>query len=259
MSTETTEGPFVAPAIDEAPPPPPELEALSPSRRAMRRAPARQIAEGWQALLHNRFILSALSVVAVLLLTAIVLVVIGQGSGDTTGDTSSNGGVLSGRGKTPVRPVGGLAGTTKTTATFRNGPGPTYVVLGTIPRGAVLAVIGRNKDQSWLQVRYPPNSTLKGWVDAQFLDVDGDLTTLVIAGPGPVPSVAVTFVPTFVATQPSATETTEAEPGVTRTARPVRTPTARPTRPPTRTPRQFTTPTPPPDLASATPLATPHG
>jgi uncharacterized protein YraI len=255
MSMETTEGPFIAPAIDEAPPPPPELEALSPAPRAARRTPASQIAEGWQALLHNRFILSALSVVAVLLLTAIVLVVIGRG--DTTGNTSSNGGVSSGGGKTPVRPVGGLAGTTKTTATFRNGPGPTYVVLGTIPRGAVLAVIGRNKDQSWLQVRYPPNSNLKGWVDAKFLDVQGDLTTLVIAGPGPVPIVAVTFVPTFVVEQPSATETTEAQPGATRTARPPRTPTARAIRTPTRTPRHFTTPTPPPDLASATPLSTP--
>ena len=244
---DTTERPLGAPAIDEAPLPPPELEALSPSRRAVPATPGRQITESWLALLNNRFILAVLSVVVVLLLTTVVLVAIGQGGADT-GDSPSNVGVPSGT-KTPARPLGGLAGTTATTATFRNGPGPTYAVLGTIPRGAVVAVVGRNEDQSWLQVRYPPNSNLKGWVDARLLSVDGDVTKLAISGPGPVPQAQVTFIPTSSIYEPPATETPELLP--TRVARPTRTPTPRPTRTPYTPPPA--TPTPPAKLPTVTP------
>ena len=245
---DTTERPLGAPAIDAAPPPPPELEALSPSRQAVRTAPSHQITEHWLALLNNRFILAALSVVVVLLLTTVVLVAIGQDGADT-GDSPSNVGVPSGDKKTPGRPVGGLAGRTATTATFRNGPGPTYVVLGTIPRGAVVAVVGRNEDQSWLQVRYPPNSNLKGWVDARLLDVDGDVTKLAISGPGPVPRAQVTFIPTSAIYEPPATETPDLVP--TRVARPTRTSTPRPTRTPYTPPPA--TPTPPAKLPTVTP------
>lgn len=242
----TTERPFGAEGSVEEIPPPPELESLSP-RRPGRTAPPRQVAEGWLALLNNRFILAALSVVVVLLLTTVVLVAIGQGGADT-GGSPPNAGVLPNGEKTPARPLGGLAGTTTATATYRNGPGPTYSVLGTIPRGAVVTVVGRNQDESWLQVRYPPNSNLRGWVDAKLLDVDGDVTKLAISGPGPLPQAEVTFIPTSLIYEPPATETLELEP--TRVTRPTRTPprpTVTPYRPPppTATIATFPTGTPP--------------
>lgn len=227
----------------EAPPPPPELEAFK--RLTPPTAPSpfgRPITwdsgEGSVALLNNRFILGGLGVVVVLLLTAIVLVAIGQG--DSAKGNAPNVSVPPGD-KTPSRPIGGLAGTTKTTASYRNGPGPTYVILGTIPRGATVAVVGRNEDDSWLQVRYPPSSTLKGWVDAKLLDVEGDVTVLAIAGPGPVASADITYVPTAAIYEPVGTPTAEpAEP--TRITRPTGTPTSRPSVTPYRTPLTTNTP-----------------
>jgi uncharacterized protein YraI len=259
---DTLEGSAGAQGDDEAPPPPPELEALSSVRQTKGTSPfspvaSRQSLEGWHGLLNNRFLLSALAIVVVLLLTAIVLVAIGQGGAGTEGDTPSNIGGSLGGAKTPARPVGGLSAKTTTTLSFRNGPGASYPILGTIPRGAVVAVVGRNGDQSWLQVRYPPNSNLKGWVDAQLLDVNGDLTTLVVAGPGPVASAEITFVPPAAVVESATATETFAAAQPTSTARPG-TPTVR--RTPTRTPRQFTTPTPTlPELPSATPLLTPQG
>jgi len=235
---------------DATEPPPPELDAFAPPRRpgesaATVRAATLEPKDGWGALLDNRFILGALSVVVVLLLTAIVLVAIGHG--DSSGSDSSN--VVAPPGdKTPVRPIGGLAGTTVTTASYRNGPGPTYVILGTIPRGATVAVVGRNANDTWLQVRYPPSSNLKGWVDAKLLDVDGDITVLAIAGPGPVASADITYVPTAAIYEPVDTPTEElAEP--TRISRPTRPATVRPTVTPYRTPRPTST-------AENTPTAT---
>jgi uncharacterized protein YraI len=189
-------------------------------------------------LLNNRFILGALGAVVILLLTAIVLVAIGHG--DSSGGDSSNVVAPSGD-KTPVRPIGGLAGTTITTASYRNGPGPTYVILGTIPRGATVTVVGRNTNNSWLQVRYPPSSNLKGWVDAKLLSIDGDITGLAIAGPGPVASADITYVPTVANYEPVETPTEElAEP--TRVRRPTSVPTRRPSVTPYRTPLPTNTP-----------------
>jgi uncharacterized protein YraI len=187
----------------------------------------------------------------VLLLTAIVLVAIGHG--DDEGSGSSNVVAPAGNDddETPVIPIGGLLATASTTASYRNGPDTRFVILGTIPRGAHVAVVGRSEDNAWLQVRYPPNSNLKGWVDAKLLRVEGDVTVLAIAGPGPVASVdSVTYVPTIGVYEPEATlppptveeEETPEEPA-TAAARPTRTPTARPTVTPYRTP--FPTSTPP--------------
>ncbi len=199
---------------------------------------ARESKEGWSALLNNRFILGALGVVAVLLLTAIVLVAIGHG--DDIGGDASNVVAPSGD-ETPLRPIGGLAGTTVTTASYRNGPGPTYVILGTIPRGTTVTVVGRNANDTWLQVRYPTSSSLKGWVDAKLLDVDGDITVLAIAGPGPVASADITYVPTVAHYEPVETPTEElAEP--TRRSRPTAAPTRRPSVTPYRTPLPTNTP-----------------
>lgn len=252
---EVSKGPPALQDAIEAPPPPPELEALKRLTRLAAPSPLRSpvawsSGEGLVALLNNRFILGGLGVVAVLLLTTIVLVAIGQG--DNAGGNAAN--VVAPVGdKTSSRPIGGLAGTTRTTVGYRNGPGPAYVILGTIPRGATVAVVGRNEDDSWLQVRYPISSNLKGWVDAKLLNVEGDVTALALAGPGPLPSADITFVPTIAVYEPVGTPTDEAEP--TRSARPTSAPTRRPSVTPYRTPLPTNTPE---QLATATTPITPE-
>src|SRR3972149_3743504 len=69
-----------------------------------------------------------------------------------------------------VVPLIGLPGRLRSTARMRNGPDATYAILGTIPRGALVPVVGRNADATWLQVVYPPTSQLRGWVDASLLN-----------------------------------------------------------------------------------------
>jgi uncharacterized protein YraI len=150
----------------------------------------------------------------------------------------------------------GLSGKLRTTASMRNGPGPGYPILGTIPRSAVVTVVGRNEDNTWFQVIYPPGFSIRGWVQATLIDIEGDVSSLVIAGPGAGPDVQV---PTYagpinvpIPTEPGGTEFEE-----TPTPRPTRvlptsTPYPVPTEAPTFTPR----PTSPPGQPGR---ATPEG
>ena len=231
---------------------PPKLEDFVP---VIRPRPSSEPAtshrwDSWLPLLNNRLILSGLGLVVVLLLIAIVLVSIGHGNED---GHSNILGIRTPDANSTALPRGGLSGRVLTTASVRNGPNATYSLLGTIPRGATIAVIGRNEDISWLQIRYSPGSSLRGWIDAQFLDISGDVSQLAVAGPGPVPAVAVPTESEFATAVPTeqeatSTPTEEQTPGVTVTPTP--TLGARPT--PTEQPQ------PTPTLASK-PTATPGG
>jgi hypothetical protein len=44
------------------------------------------------------------------------------------------------------------------------GPSPDYVVIGTLPRGAHLEVVGRSEDGTWLAVRVAPTTKLYAWI-----------------------------------------------------------------------------------------------
>jgi len=235
------------PAQGEPPPPRLEPRAAIAARRRQQGQPAALSPrwDAWLPLLNNRFILSGLALVVVLLLISIVLVTIGNGDEDVHRNVVPN--------PTPapnstVLPRGSLSGRVVTTASVRNGPNSTYSILGTVPKGATVAVIGRNEDLSWLQIRYPPGSTLLGWVSAEFMQTTGDVSKLVVAGPGPGPDVVVpTNVeqPTTLPTEEVATSTpTEATtPDITST--PTQEPKATPT-------EELGTPTTPPE-ATATP------
>ena len=145
----------------------------------------------WAGLVGNRFILGGVGVVVVLFLTAIVLVAVGGSGDDDVGRSVASGTEVSG--ESTRNSVSGLSGEVRTTTTMRNGPGATYAILGTIPSGAVVSIVGRNADEAWLQVTYPAGSQLRGWVPAAALNVSGDVSRLAIAGPGESPAV---FVPT---------------------------------------------------------------
>jgi len=246
------------PGRSDQPPPPPLIPELGGSgQRPLARsagAPASAGAAGdIAALLRNRFIVAGLAGVALLLLVTIVLVLVN--SDDENNSTPNPGVVIS----TPVSgstlaPRGGLAGRATTALTMRSGPAANYAVLGTVPRGAAVTAVGRNADETWLQIAYPAGSQLRGWVDATFINVTGNVSQLAIAGPNAGPSVPLpaggrpldetpepeaTFVEEF-PTETQELETPTEEPQQ-RTPRPTRTP-----RPPTPTPQNNTPTVPPP-------------
>lgn len=190
----------------------------------------------WQAVLHNRFILGGLGVLVVLLLSAIVLFALG-------GD-GNKGAAVSGRttpdGTSATAVIGpGLRGRMAATVGSRAGPGTSYAFLGLITSGAELTVVGRNADNTWYQVIYPPGSTLRVWVVASAIRIDGDTSALVIAGPAAGPDVVV---PTFAGpsgplpTEPGGTEIEETPTFAEPTRRPTFTPPPTWTPAPTRTP-----------------------
>jgi uncharacterized protein YraI len=142
--------------------------------------------------LRNRFLLAGLGVLAVLLLTAIVLVVLGGSNGD---DGDAVAAVATAENDEEPTPSADVTGLLLTTATMRIGPGLDYAIMGTVPEGAVVVLAGRNEDNTWLQVVYPAGSQLRGWIPVDQVEVSGDLTGLVIAGPGEPPEIDV---PTYI-------------------------------------------------------------
>ena len=232
------------------PPTPPELEAL----RAQTAPPPTPEASGQPAIplpeqlafLQNRFVLGTLALVVVLLLVAIVLIALGSGDGGPARPLA----LAESTPTAPAQSGAPLVGRIRNTASTHNGPARAYAILGTIPGGTLVTLIGRNEDQTWLQVVYPPGSQLHAWVDASFLEMTGDVSRLPLAGPGAGPSV---IVPTQVL--PTATPTATVTPGTTGTPA-TTTPglTGTPPTPSTPAPTALATTTTPTD---ATPSPTP--
>lgn len=249
--------PQVGPTIPTSRREPPFLEGLAPGYRP----PQRDDEFDWFAPLHNRLIIAGFSLLILLALTAVVLLVFSQGDGDPR--TGPRVGVAGNVTTTPT-PTGVLTALTLATTTLRNGPDTSFSPLGTVPRGARLPVIGRNADDTWLQVRYPPGSTIQGWIDVSFLEVTGDLTGVDIAGPGSGPDIIVpTSLPTTVVEKatdtPAPTDTPAAELTDEPTSTPelTTTPLENETPPPVETPAQTATQAAPP--TTDTPVATPDG
>ncbi len=226
--SEPKRTPVPAPVAPEpAPPaaPEPEISILPPA---------------WEALLRNRAILSGIASVVVLLLIVVVLFVFSRGKEEPV--LRAVAAVPTATAETTAFPTSRLAGEAITTTTVRNGPNSSFLPLGTIPRGGRVPVVGRNEDESWLQVIFPADSLLRGWVDATFLDVTGDISQLDVAGPGPVPSLVAptsafrTPIPTQA--PPVATEPPEPTPELLPTQTPPATPTPPDAPPPTPPPTE---------------------
>jgi hypothetical protein len=73
-------------------------------------------------------------------------------------------------------------------------------------------VVGKNGDESWLEISYPPRSQLRGWVEADGVDLEGSLASLPVATPEAlVLPVVPTYPPgAFVEGEPDLTATSEA-------------------------------------------------
>ncbi len=80
-----------------------------------------------------------------------------------------------------------VTATAKERINVRGGPGTSYAVLAKVDQGKSLTVIGRNADNSWLQVQLADGST-KGWASAEYLEVKGDVNSLPTASAPPPPA-----------------------------------------------------------------------
>ena len=141
-----------------------------------------------EAVVRHPFVLAGLAVVALLGLTAAVLILIdsargedepGQQVGIEPRETQTAGPVS----KTAV--ARGVVGRTNTTTSVRRAPGE-LVVLGTIPRNTDVTIDGRSEESNWLRIIFPANSERHGWVEADNVDITGNVESLAVATPEPV-------------------------------------------------------------------------
>lgn len=72
----------------------------------------------------------------------------------------------------------------------RTGPGTNYPIAGPGPAGETAEIIGRNADNSWVQVKYPLSDDGTGWVYADLVQIDGDLQNVDVVQVAPPPVAA---------------------------------------------------------------------
>jgi hypothetical protein len=141
-----------------------------------------------EAVAKHPFVLAGLAVVGLLGLTAAVLVIIDSARGESEPEMpvgiepreTQTAGPVS---KTAV--ARGVVGRTNTTTAVRRAPGQ-LVVLGTIPRNTDVTIDGRSEESNWLRIIFPPNSELHGWIEAETVDITGNVSALSVATPEPV-------------------------------------------------------------------------
>jgi hypothetical protein len=76
----------------------------------------------------------------------------------------------------------------RTTATSNVyiGPSVNHSVIGVLPRGSRLEVVGRNPSGAWIAVVFSPGSKLTGWIEASRVTGMGDIQALEIAAETPL-------------------------------------------------------------------------
>lgn len=150
------------------------------------------------AVVRHPFFLAGLAVVALLGLTAAVLVVAESVTGGSGGSPTAIVEPATTTTPGPTRKTAvasGVVGRTKATTSVRSAPGSRTVVLGTIASKVDVEIDGRTTDTKWYRIIYPPNSELHGWIDAEDLTITGDPTSLVVATAEPAPFVELPTAP----------------------------------------------------------------
>jgi hypothetical protein len=164
-------------------------------------------------LLRNPLLLGGLAIVLAVVAAIVVAVLFSEGKEETVvvtppAETSTPGGTPT---RTPV-PLEGMRARALSTLTVRAGPGTGYISLGIARRDAELEVVGKNEEETWLAISYPPRSQLVGWVAADSVELEGSLASLPVATPE---SLVMPAVPTYaggvyVGEEPDLTPTPEA-------------------------------------------------
>jgi hypothetical protein len=140
------------------------------------------------AILKNPIVLACGAVVALLALTAGVLVLIDSARGDTADGPSVQ---VDPKGTATTGPVEetavalGVTGRTRRAAAVRERPGNGARAAGTLQRGTIVTIDGRTDEDGWYRIIFPPNSEFHGWLNGDDLDISGDLATLSVVAPDP--------------------------------------------------------------------------
>ena len=78
---------------------------------------------------------------------------------------------------------------------MRAGPGTNYEILARIPDKARLLLIAKLSDGSWYQTKYPPDSGTVGWVNSEFVTLDGSNAQMQTVQAPPTPTPGPTPIP----------------------------------------------------------------
>jgi uncharacterized protein YraI len=95
--------------------------------------------------------------------------------------------------ETPAGIDGSASATTNQELNIRGGPGTAYSVVGAVPGGTTVPVIGRNADGSWLQITH---NGITGWISSGYTQTTGLDGVQVVSAPppptavGPAPTTA---------------------------------------------------------------------
>jgi hypothetical protein len=135
------------------------------------------------AVMRHPFFLAGLAVVALLGLTAGVLIVIDSARGE---ESPQQPVIIDSLTTTPqpestAAPAIGVSGRTRVVVTVRTAPGARTAPLGTLPRNTDVEIDGRTDESEWMRIVFPRNSDRHGWVEAESLEISGDPATLIVA------------------------------------------------------------------------------
>lgn len=102
----------------------------------------------------------------------------------------------------PVTP-GVVSGVISSTVNVRLGPGTNYPVVTKLNKGTKISVRGRDVENRWVLLIPPPN----GWVNQDYVTVNGDSNSLPIIDAPPTPMPTMTIAPTQIPPTPQPTAT----------------------------------------------------
>jgi hypothetical protein len=166
-------------------------------------APARPIyggqEQGMGDLLRNPYVLAAGAVIGAIILAVVFVFFFG---GAPTGAGFGSNGASGADSQTP-RAGRGVAARSLASTSVRDGPGLAYGEIGVLRANQDIEVAGRNSDGSWLQIYYPRNTQLRGWVPASALSIsEASVADLQVAAATPIsrPTMAIPTQPPLRAT-----------------------------------------------------------
>jgi uncharacterized protein YraI len=90
------------------------------------------------------------------------------------------------------------------------GPGLAFAIVGTVSRGEPIEIVGRDAESQWVAIRFPPNSSARGWISADTVDGLTSLERFTVVAPTPLPTSLTTTTPSsgFPTTRPGGTQQT---------------------------------------------------
>jgi hypothetical protein len=67
------------------------------------------------------------------------------------------------------------------------GPGLAFAIVGTVGRGEPVEIVGRDAESKWVAIRFPPNSSARGWISVEMLEGLNGLEAYAVVAATPLP------------------------------------------------------------------------